>query len=248
MTSLQTSLLLTAEQIPACIPILRLKPSGSEQGMSTVLVLHGLGRSKEHMLPTLYAFARAGYQAVAFDARLHGERDNAGEREARLASAYVPTLYDMIAGTAQDVPRVLDSLGISQAGIHGVSLGGYIAFAALVHEPRLAVATVAMGSPDWLEGMRALGMGPGHPVYDQTALGNPLGRAASTYPPRPLLMLHGDQDEVVSVQGVRSLHEALLPAYQDAPDTLELTIYPGLGHRYTDEMVEQSVAWTRRFL
>jgi len=242
------SLLLTAEQTPACIPLLRLTPSGSEADVPTVLVLHGLGRAKEHMLPTMYAFARAGFQSIAFDARLHGERDNAAERDARLASAYVPTLYEMIAGTAQDIPLVLDALDVPKAAIHGVSLGGYIAFAALVHEPRLAVASVAMGSPDWLEGMRALGMGPGHPVYDQTALGSPLSRAASTYPPRPLLMLHGDQDDVVSVQGVCSLYKNLLPAYQDAPETLELTIYPGLGHRYTDEMVEQSVAWTRRFL
>lgn len=239
---------LTAEQTPAQLPFLKLTPSESASPAPTVLVLHGLGRSKEHMLPTMYAFAQAGYQAVAFDARLHGERPNAGERDARLQAAYVPTLYEMIAGTAQDIPLMLDALGVSQSGIHGVSLGGYIAFAALVHEPRLAVASVAMGSPDWLEGMRALGMGPGHPIYDQTALGNPLGRAASTYPPRPLLMLHGDQDEVVSVQGVCSLYENLLPAYQDAPDALELTIYPGHGHRYTDEMVEQSVAWTRRFL
>ncbi len=239
---------LSAEQTPAHIPILRLKPNDSGADAPTVLVLHGLGRAKEHMLPTMYAFAQAGYQAVAFDARLHGERPSAEDRDMRLQAAYVPTLYEMIAGTAQDIPLVLDALGVPQAAIHGVSLGGYIAFAALVHEPRLAVASVAMGSPDWLEGMRALGMGPGHPIYDQTALGNPLARAAATYPPRPLLMLHGDQDDVVSVQGVRSLHENLLPAYQDAPETLELTIYPGLGHRYTDEMVEQSVAWTQRFL
>ncbi len=242
------SFLLTAEQTPAHIPFLRLKPGDSPPDAPVVLVLHGLGRSKEHMLPTLYAFARAGYQAVAFDARLHGERANAGQRDTLLQSQYVPTLYDMIAGTAQDIPPFLDALGVSQAAVHGVSLGGYITFAALVHEPRLCVASVAMGSPDWLEGMRMLGMGPGHPVYDQTALGNPLGRAHATYPPRPLLMLHGDQDDVVSVQGVRDLYNNLCPAYQDAPDTLELTIYPGHGHRYTDEMVEQSVAWTCRFL
>lgn len=239
---------LTAEQTPAHLSFLRLKPSDAAPDVPTALVLHGLGHSKEHMLPTLYAFARAGYQAVAFDARLHGERDHADERDARLQAAYVPTLYEMIAGTAQDIAPFLDALGFSKIAIHGVSLGGYIAFAALVHEPRLAVASVAMGSPDWLEGMRALGMGPGHPVYDQTALGSPLARAASTYPPRPLLMLHGDQDDVVSVQGVCSLYENLRPAYQDAPDALELTIFPGHGHRYTDEMVEQSVAWTRRFL
>lgn len=243
-----TNFHLTAKQTHDSLPYLKLTPGDAAPDAPTVLVLHGLGRSKEHMLPTLYAFAQAGFCAVAFDARLHGERPDAGNRDARLQAAYVPTLHEMIAGTAQDIPAFLDALGIAKVAIHGVSLGGYITFAALPDEPRLAVATVAMGSPDWLEGMKALGLGPGHPIYDRTALGSPLARAAATYPPRPLLMLHGDQDEVVSVQGVCSLYESLRAAYQDDPDTLELTIYPGLGHRYTDEMVEQSVAWTRRFL
>lgn len=239
---------LAAQKTPQGIFYLSLKPADAADDAPTVLVLHGLGRSKEHMLPTLYAFARAGYQAVALDARLHGERPQSAQRDTLLQAQYVPTLYDMIAGTAQDIPPFLDALGVSRAAVHGVSLGGYIAFAAMVREPRLAVASVAMGSPDWLEGMRALGLGPGHPVYDQTALGNPLHHAPATYPPRPLLMLHGDQDEIVPVQGVRDLYQDLLPVYQDAPDTLKLTVYPGLGHRYTDEMVEQSVDWTCRFL
>ncbi len=122
---------LTHEQTPAQVPFLRLTPNPGILETPTVLVLHGLGRSKEHMLPTMYAFAQAGYQAVAFDARLHGERPNAGERDALLQSQYVPTLYEMIAGTAQDIPLLLDALGVGQAAIHGVSLGGYITFAAL---------------------------------------------------------------------------------------------------------------------
>ena len=132
--------------------------------------------------------------------------------------------------------------------MHGVSLGGYITFAALLAEPRIRVAAVAMGSPDWLGGLRARGLGPGHPGYDMAALANPLDLAPAHYPPRPLLMLHGDADDVVPVQGVRALYERLQPLYKSAPERLALTVFPGLGHSYTDDMVAQSVAWTQKFL
>ena len=73
----------------------------------------------------------------------------------------------MIEGTARDVSRLLDHLGASRAAIHGISLGGYITFAALVAEPRLYSASVAMGSPDWTSALRRFGLGPGHPAYDR---------------------------------------------------------------------------------
>ncbi len=230
------------------LPFLTLAHSGLADDAPVVLVLHGLGRGKEHMLPSLYAFAREGFRAVALDARLHGERPDAPGREQRLQDEHIPTLYEMIAGTASDVTLLLDHLGVARAAVHGVSLGGYITFAALLAEPRLTVATVAMGSPDWLGGLRGLGFGPGHAAYDAVARLNPLDLAAQSYPPRPLLMLHGADDDVVSVEGVVALFDRLRPLYRDTPERLKLVVTPALGHRYTDEMASESVAWTKRFL
>lgn len=229
------------------VPYLMLTPHGDDRDCPTVLVLHGLGSRKERVLPTLYAFARAGFRAVAPDARLHGERAAAPEREARLGQAYLPTMHEMIAGSARDLPALLDHLGIDRAAIHGISLGGYITFAALIDEPRLTVASVAMGSPDWLGPLRALGVSLDDPFLAPIVQNNPLDRAADAYPLRPLLLLHGEQDETVSIEGVRLLAERLRPAYRDDPDRLELVTYPNLGHQYTEDMIQQSVAWTKRF-
>ena len=213
-----------------------------------VLVLHGLGSYKEKVLPTVLAFAQQGYRVVAPDARLHGERPQAHEREQRMTAAYIQTMYDVIAGTAQDVSILLDDLGADRAAMHGISLGGYITFAALVTEPRLAVASVAMGSPDWLEPLRALGVDLASPALAGLAQANPLDNASAAYPPRPLLMLHGTDDEVVSVKGVEALDARLRPVYAAMPERLELVLYPGLGHEYTMDMMQKSIAWTQRFL
>ena len=173
-------------------------------GAPLALVLHGLGRHKESALASLYALARHGLRALAFDARLHGERLGADGREERLQMDYVLTMAEIIEGTAQDMSDLLDELSITQAAVHGISLGGYVAYAALLTDPRLSVAAVAMGSPDWLEPLLEMGLTPGHPLYDAIAARSPLERAAATYPPRPLLMLHGDRT-TVSIAGVRAL-------------------------------------------
>ncbi|MDQ2687623.1 MAG: alpha/beta fold hydrolase [Armatimonadota bacterium] len=230
------------------IPLLTLAPKDASPALPTVLVLHGLGGSKEKVLPTLYAFAAQGFRAVAPDARLHGGRPGADEREARLNANYLATMYEMIVGTAQDVSALLDHLGVARAAVHGISLGGYITFAALVGETRLAVASVAMGSPDWLGPLRALGISLDLPLLAPIVAENPLDHAPAAYPLRPLLMLHGETDDVVSPAGVRLLNERLTPLYCDAPERLQLILYPDLGHRYTEDMAQRSVAWTQRFL
>ncbi len=239
---------LSHERLAGDMPSLVVSREGLRADAPLVIALHGLGGSKEKMLPGLYEFARTGCRAVAIDVRLHGERPDAESREACLEADYFGATADMIEGTAQDLSRLLDHFGSVQAAIHGISLGGYIAFAALAVESRLHAASVAIGSPDWLGPLRQFGLGPGHPAFDRAAQLNPLDFLPQTLPPRPLLMLHGAADEVVSPDGVVALEQRLRPLYAAHPERLALELYPGLGHSYTDDMLRRSVEWIRHFL
>ena len=229
------------------LPCLTLAGADAPADAPTALVLHGLNRHKESTLPILYAFARCGLPNPQTLAPGTGGRPGGDVREHRLEGDYVGTMAEIIEGTSHDLSLLLDALGVSRAAVHGVSLGGYIAFAAMADDPRFAVGAVAMGSPDWLEPLRAAGLAPGHPLYDAIAVRSPLERAA-LFPPRPLLMLHGDQDSTVSIHGVLSLHAALLPLYQATPERLELRVYPGLDHFYTDDMMQRAAEWTAHWL
>ncbi len=238
---------LSAETLAGDVPAVRLASAGAAADAPLVVVLHPLGSRKEKMLPGLLAFARAGFQAVAIDAVMHGEREGAEEREARLQADFFGASAAMIEGTAHDVSRVLDALGAERAGIHGISLGGYIVFAALLTEPRLTAASSAIGSPDWAGPLRAYGLGPGHPLYDRADATSPLNLLPSLLPPRPLLMQHGNLDETVSADGVIALEERLRPSYAQTPERLHLELYPGLGHVYPDDMERRAVEWITRF-
>lgn len=239
---------LSAETLAGDIPVLRVASAERGAEAPLVVVLHPLGSRKEKMLPGLLAFARAGFQAVALDGEWHGERNGAEEREARLQADFFGASAAMIEGTARDVSRVLDALGAKRAGIHGISLGGYTVFAALLSEPRLIAASVAIGSPDWAGPLRAYGLGPGNPLYDRAAATSPLNLLPSLLPPRPLLMQHGSLDETVPVDGVIALEERLRPLYAPAPERLHLELYPGLGHSYPDDMERRAVEWMTRFI
>jgi len=238
---------LKAETLAGDVPALRVAPADGAAALPLVVVLHPLGSRKEKMLPGLLALARAGFQTVAIDAEWHGERSGADGRDSRLQADFFGASATMIENTARDVSRVLDALGAERAGIHGISLGGYTVFAALLTEPRLAVVSVGIGSPDWAGPLRAYGLGPGNPLFDRAAATSPLNLLPSVLPPRPLLMQHGTLDETVSADGVIALEERLRPLYAATSERLHLELYPGLGHAYPDEMERRAVEWLTRF-
>ncbi len=242
------TLTLTSEVLAGDIPCLVAAPLDLPGEAPVVFILHGLGSRKEKMLAGLYELASAGFRAVAPDARLHGERVDVWERDTKLNQDYFGTTSQMIEGTAHDISRLMDHFAPPSAGIHGISLGGYIAFSALVAEPRLAAGSVALGSPDWLGPLRRFGLGPGHPAWERASALNPLDLLPTVLPPRPLLMLHGSADAVVPVDGVIALEEKLRPLYASFPERLKLQLYPNLGHDYPDEMLTSTRAWFEQFL
>lgn len=237
---------LSAETLAGNIPALLVAPIEAVDA-PLVIVLHPLGSRKEKMLPGLLAFARAGFRAVALDAEWHGERPGTSDRDSRLQSDFFGASATMIEGTARDVSRVLDALGSERAAIHGISLGGYTVFAALLTEPRLFAASVAIGSPDWAGPLKAYGLTPGNPLYDRAAATSPLSLLPLTLPPRPLLMQHGTLDETVPADGVITLEARLRPLYIQVPERLHLELYPGLGHSYPDEMERRAIEWITQF-
>jgi hypothetical protein len=231
------------------LTFLRLDPANAndDADIPLVIVLHGLRSVKESVLETCYNYARAGYRAIAPDLRLHGERDHADTRDARLEDSYVQTMLTIIEKSVADISALVDHFGASKAAIHGISLGGIISFSALLADPRLAVATIAMGSPDWGGLLEMMGVPRDHPQFHMVEAYSPLAKAEGIAP-RAVLMMHGDLDDVVPIQGARALRKKLEPLYAEHPHLLELVEYEGVGHIYTDDMIKRSVSWVERYL
>ncbi|HEY7134357.1 MAG TPA: alpha/beta fold hydrolase [Acidimicrobiia bacterium] len=149
-----------------------------------------------------------------------------------------------IAGWRADQRAAIDTLwardDISGVWIAGTNLGGSLAVRTGADDERVR-GVAALAAPvnlrDWtrdparfLEHARAMGVmrNPGFPpdvnawVRGFSEL-DPLG-AARRLPPRPLLVLHGTDDDVVPVADARALADAAAPAS-------ELRLVHAAGHR-----------------
>lgn len=120
-----------------------------EAARATVLVYHGLSASKDIQGKELSSMARRGLRAVGIDAVGHGERAF-DDLPARLADDGPRALLEIVTATAAEVPHLLDALaGGEPFGITGISMGGYIAFAAVIADERLRRAVPILANPDW---------------------------------------------------------------------------------------------------
>jgi dienelactone hydrolase len=70
------------------------------------------------------------------------------------------------------------------------------------------------------------------------------------FAPRPLLIPSGDQDPNNPVGGARLAFAAAEQAYQaaGASDRLKILLAPGVGHKVTDEQLQEAVGWFVRWL
>ena len=124
-----------------------------------VLCFHGLTSSKDDWLHELAKIAEQGFLVVGVDNVGHGERRYA-DFDTRFADDnpdFYSNFLGAVAGTARELPSLLDALtdaGLmveNRVGVLGVSMGGYIAYAAVGLEPRIQAAVTIVASPEWLE-------------------------------------------------------------------------------------------------
>jgi len=68
--------------------------------------------------------------------------------------------------------------------------------------------------------------------------------------PRALLCLNGDQDAGSPLSGIRAIEGAARPAWQvsERSEAFQSVVYNGVGHSYTEEMWDRTLAWFGRWL
>lgn len=144
------------ERTLAGAPALLAVPHGPAP-RAAVLWYHGLGARASDNRTELARIADAGLVAVGVDAVGHGAR-RLPDLDARIALPLEGARREMLAladASADEVPALVRALvdeGIADAGrvaLAGVSMGGYLAYRAVLREPALRVVVALLGSPEW---------------------------------------------------------------------------------------------------
>ncbi|PIQ24596.1 hypothetical protein COW36_11300 [bacterium (Candidatus Blackallbacteria) CG17_big_fil_post_rev_8_21_14_2_50_48_46] len=199
-----------------------------------VFFYHGLGSAKEQSLKELESLAAHGFLAIGIDNRGHGARRYA-DFEARFSGEnpdFGSELIAAVRATAAELPHLIDAylaegwIQPEKLGLVGVSMGGYIAYAAILAEPRLKAVSVILGSPYWRE----------------SPAESPAHRPERFFP-CALLSQNAGQDQAVPAQFARDFHQALQTYYAQAPERLAYFEYPESGHFMREE--DWDLCWQR---
>jgi uncharacterized protein len=166
-------------------------PEGEPRG--GVVIVHGAGSRKESHFDFARACRSAGYAAVAYDQRGHGESE--GSLDGRLL---------------EDVAAMAALLPAGPLVLRGSSLGGYVALLAAARLDAAAVVAICpAGSEHLLRGLRS-----GSFDFEADALelerfleAHDLSRCVAELN-TPMLLLHAEGDEEIPVEHSSSLYRA----------------------------------------
>lgn len=208
----------------------RFDPEGAPRG--AILVLHGAGSCKESHFDFGRAARAAGFVALCFDARGHGESDGA------LGAGVLDDLTAVAGELPGDVPLAL----------RGSSMGGYLAIVAAEHVGARAVVAICPAPADGLA--RGLQAGRFDFRADEPGLLAFLAEHDDLQVVSgwrgALLLLHAQGDESVPYT-----HSAALDAAAIEAEPKRLIVLPGGHHRsiqHDPELQADSLRWLAQTL
>jgi uncharacterized protein len=223
--------------IPALVAYRETPEDAAARG--TVLVYHPLGRDKSLHATDLERLAEKGFLAIGVDAIAHGER-GIPDAWRRFWTDPLGSLLEVVTLSTAELPGLIDALEArgwatrGRIGVAGVSLGGFIAYAAALLEGRVGAVAAVNASPRWGEDPRSP------------------DRRPDAFFPLALLSVTASDDQLVSPAPARALHEARAPRYARAPERLRYLELPGEGHQMSAPgwalAREEVERWFERFL
>lgn len=227
--------------------ILHSFPAGhKERPMPTVVFYHGFTSSKLVYSYFAVALAQAGFRVFMPDAPNHGARFTGNEQE-RLGQ-----FWQILHGNLTEFSGLRDAL--YQAGlvadkrlaVAGASMGGMTALGIMTHHPEVTSVACLMGSGYFTSLSQTLfpstesdGIAAALAEWDVTTA---LPRLAD----RPLLLWHGDADDVVPPGDTFRLQQALQREGLDSNVTCLWEA--GVRHRITPTALEATVDFFRQHL
>ena len=227
--------------------ILHSFPAGhKERPLPTVVFYHGFTSSKLVYSYFAVALAQAGFRVVMPDAPNHGARFTGNEQE-RLGQ-----FWQILHGNLTEFSGLRDAL--YQAGlvadkrlaVAGASMGGMTALGIMTHHPEVTSVACLMGSGYFTSLSQTLfpsteseGIAAALAEWDVTTA---LPRLAD----RPLLLWHGDADDVVPPGDTFRLQQALQREGLDSNVTCLWEA--GVRHRITPTALEATVDFFRQHL
>lgn len=246
---------LTTERF-AGIECLHAAPAGQrQQRLPTVVFYHGFTSSKEVYAYFAVALAQAGFRALMPDADMHGARYN-GDADTRFTH-----FWDILKQNIDEFPlietalRADDLIAGERLAVAGASMGGMTALGIMARYPHIHSVACMMGSGYFMQLSQTLFPPVTVTSEEHKALFTKRMAPLVEYDPssrlpnlanRPLLLWHGEADEVVPFAETQRLDRALREQGLDAH--LITLSEKHIGHKITPSGLTALVSFFKRQL
>jgi len=190
-----------------------------------VLAAHGVTSNKGSSIGLRDLIVPAGYAMFTIDARFHGDRGT--PEQFHELQRYPGRVRELFQGTVVDLRRALDYLAQrpdcipGKLGLVGTSMGGFIGAALAGADERVQAPVLLFSGADWrlwFTTGHAGVVGIFYQYGNQATLDSVVAALDPLDPskwigriaPRPVLMVHGDADDVVPPATGQALYDAAL--------------------------------------
>lgn len=229
------------------------------EALPTVVYYHGYNGEKISSLTLAYQIAEKGFRVILPDSIYHGERkSNLSQTELDLA------FWDIVLHSIDELSIIKEYLldkGYSideRIGIGGTSMGGITTYGALAKYDWISSAAVIMGTAYLTDYAKELIKHFNNTnekqitTEEKVEVVKQLATYDITLQPeklkeRPLLIWHGEDDEVVPYAYSRAFYEAIQKFY-NKKENLRFVSEKGRAHNVSRLAMNETASWFEKFL
>ncbi len=237
------------------IPCIRLVPERKDGPLPTIVFYHGWSSTKENQRFRGFILSNLGCQVVIPDAIYHGERNPINYEDDNKAAKY---FWRVILNNVEEFDILAEELinkydsDPENMIVAGQSMGGFTSAGVFAHSKNVKTSVILNGSFNWKMSNQIFlkqltsDTVEERDLIEKVELSDPMNNLHKLID-RPLLMLHGAEDDVVSKIPQQDFYSKIKPLYEDKTK-INMIEYPGLGHFVTTNMLEDGARWILKWV
>lgn len=238
------------------IPALILTPKNNSKLHPTIIFYHGWGSSIEKQRFRGFILCSLGYQVIIPCSIYHGERNSIDHSNPENAGKY---FWNVILKNIDEsnliIYYAIEYLYAdpNRIGVAGNSMGGFSSAGIFTSNKEIKALVVLNGSCNWeysnklfMEALNITNLNPPKELEVNINRYDPIKNLDSIIN-RPILLLHGDNDTLVSIEAQRLFYNYVFHFWEDA-SRIGFIEYPKLNHFVTTNMMEEVAMWFNKYL